>query len=432
MSLPTAEQVLALATDASAAKAGQSQASLRHWSGLGRDARALWGLCQGSGKQPYQVRVALPELTSGCTCPSRKFPCKHALGLMLLAAHGNVAEGAAPDYIEEWLGRREARAATVAAKRDAASADADPARAERTAARRDRRIDDGVAELAAWIEDLVLTGFAHAPVRDPAFWETRARRLVDAQAPGLARRLGALHGVVLRHADWPARVLGELGSIYLACEACARRDGVDAAARADLMRCLGQAQQKDDVDAANATPERWTGLGQFTESVDKVQMQRSWLRRASDGRIALVLGFAAGNAPLPAVLAPGRQATLRLGFYPGTLAQRAAVLEPARDVEPARTPPGGDVAALLDAQADALAADPWVERIAGLLRARLARDAAGRWWLVDAHGDALPLRDGADGWPAYAATAGAPATWTVEWNGAVLDVLRTWPQEVAA
>src|SRR3954463_6947173 len=49
------------------------------------DGTLLFGECQGSGKQPYQVSCdfARPDQpTYRCTCPSRQFPCKHCLGLM--------------------------------------------------------------------------------------------------------------------------------------------------------------------------------------------------------------------------------------------------------------------------------------------------------------------------------------------------------------
>ena len=55
----TAEQVLAIAPDASSAKAAHKQSNPGVWSGLGSSDRALWGLCQGSGKQPYQTVVEL-------------------------------------------------------------------------------------------------------------------------------------------------------------------------------------------------------------------------------------------------------------------------------------------------------------------------------------------------------------------------------------
>src|SRR5215212_834263 len=87
----TAEQIRTLAPDASAARSGQALGSPRRWIGAGRSDAAAWGLCQGSGSTPYQVTVDLAGPAYRCSCPSRRIPCKHALGLLFL-----VADGAAP------------------------------------------------------------------------------------------------------------------------------------------------------------------------------------------------------------------------------------------------------------------------------------------------------------------------------------------------
>ena len=112
----TVDQVLALAPDAAAAAAGRKLASVKPWRGLGRSPAALWGECQGSAL--YQVRVDLADLTIKCSCPSRKFPCKHGLGLLLLAsgAPAAVPEAEPPEWVSDWLARR----ATTAEKRQAA------------------------------------------------------------------------------------------------------------------------------------------------------------------------------------------------------------------------------------------------------------------------------------------------------------------------
>src|SRR5690242_12944745 len=55
--------------------------------GISADQTWLLARCKGSGKQPYEVSVDLAEPSSPtcrCNCPSRKFSCKHGLGLMLL------------------------------------------------------------------------------------------------------------------------------------------------------------------------------------------------------------------------------------------------------------------------------------------------------------------------------------------------------------
>ena len=55
------------------------------------DGALYWAECAGSGKNPYRVSIDFTNQdapTCRCSCPSRQFPCKHALGLMfeLLAA----------------------------------------------------------------------------------------------------------------------------------------------------------------------------------------------------------------------------------------------------------------------------------------------------------------------------------------------------------
>lgn len=50
------------------------------------DETILFGQCQGSGKDPYQCScdfVRPEQPTHRCSCPSRQFPCKHCVGLML-------------------------------------------------------------------------------------------------------------------------------------------------------------------------------------------------------------------------------------------------------------------------------------------------------------------------------------------------------------
>ena len=88
MPLLTTDQVLALAPDPASAKAGSALATPRKWSNTGRDAesRMVWGECAGSGANPYRTQADLSEPAFRCTCPSRKFPCKHSLALLLLLA----------------------------------------------------------------------------------------------------------------------------------------------------------------------------------------------------------------------------------------------------------------------------------------------------------------------------------------------------------
>jgi hypothetical protein len=128
----TSDQAVSLAPDASALKAAQGLASPRKWPSLGHDDDCVWGLAQGSGKEPYQVAVELAGPAFKCSCPSRKFPCKHGLGLLLLWAGQPDAAGVSgrPPWVAEWAAKRNERVAkqeAKAAQPETAPAPADPA-----------------------------------------------------------------------------------------------------------------------------------------------------------------------------------------------------------------------------------------------------------------------------------------------------------------
>ncbi|HEY9437238.1 MAG TPA: SWIM zinc finger family protein, partial [Streptomyces sp.] len=109
----TVEQVLALAPDDASRKAGSKLGSARPWSDAGfGGAGELWGLCKGSGTKPYRTVIDMTGPAYKCSCPSRKFPCKHVLGLLLLQASDDPALqlSEAPDWAGEWLEGRRKRA----------------------------------------------------------------------------------------------------------------------------------------------------------------------------------------------------------------------------------------------------------------------------------------------------------------------------------
>src|SRR5580704_8381113 len=106
-------RVLALAPDAPSQRAARSLASGRSWPLTGAaEPGALWGECRGSAATPYRTVVDLSGPAYRCSCPSRKFPCKHVLALLLLWADGSVKDdaGEPPDWADSWLTARAAKA----------------------------------------------------------------------------------------------------------------------------------------------------------------------------------------------------------------------------------------------------------------------------------------------------------------------------------
>ena len=58
---------------------------------IDQDETIIFGLCQGSGKNPYVCSVDFIDSDAPvfrCSCPSRQIPCKHVLGLMLAYVEG--------------------------------------------------------------------------------------------------------------------------------------------------------------------------------------------------------------------------------------------------------------------------------------------------------------------------------------------------------
>src|SRR5689334_8686207 len=218
----TADQVLALAPDAASRKAGSKLGVAGPWSQAGgSEEGTVWGLCRGSGSKPYQTVIDIADPTGPaykCSCPSRKFPCKHALGLLLLwaGAADAVPSGPAPDWAAQWIEGRRGRAERKAADGGSgASSPADPEAARRRAERRAGRITAGATELERRLADLLRGGLASAESAGYGLWEETAARMVDAQAPGLAARVRELGSLPASGAGRPARLLEECALLHL-------------------------------------------------------------------------------------------------------------------------------------------------------------------------------------------------------------------------
>ncbi|HEY3515134.1 MULTISPECIES: SWIM zinc finger family protein [Kribbella] len=418
------EQVLGLASDAASAKAGQGLARGEKWSGTGATERAVWGLCQGSGKQPYQTAVELVGPAYKCSCPSRKFPCKHALGLMLLLAKGELAAGDEPDWVKSWLDQRAERAERAERKPGEV---ADPLAAQERAARRADRVSAGLAELAGWLDDQVREGLGGFDQRAYGELHRLAARMVDAQAPGVAGAVRRAAGAVGRGHGWPGELLEELSLIHLVVAAHARLGELPPSLADTVQSRIGRPTETARVRLeGEQIQDDWLMLGRVIEPDDRLTVRRVWLRGATTGRIGLILTFAAAGRPLdPLPARPGEAVPGTLAFYPGALPMRA-ILTQTDQRRQAPRPHGHTVRQALTSYVESLAADPWNERWPLVLHdVRPARNGDG-WALVDEAGDGLEILPGWDPLKLLAVSAGDPITVAAEWNRAGLRPMTCW------
>src|SRR5262249_4765479 len=163
------------------------------------------------------------------------------LGLLLLAATAPDAleSTSAPEWLATWLDKRAARAKQRQEKAEPGAKAADPAAQAKRADKRQERIIDGLDRLDLWLTDVIRNGLGGLERQPTSFWNDQAKRLVDAQASGLAARLRRLSEIPGSGPDWPGRLLSQLGRLALLVEAYRRLEHMTPPLQADLRQMIG-------------------------------------------------------------------------------------------------------------------------------------------------------------------------------------------------
>lgn len=396
----TMQSVEKAAPDSASLSAARRLAKPGPWSEVGSTDGLVWGKCQGSGRSPYQVSIDLNGPAYRCSCPSRKFPCKHALALMLLWVQGNgsiaIAEST-PDYATNWAEARAQRAADATA----AKKPVDPEAKQRRIADRRALMTAGLEDFERWLTDLVRGGLAQAGQQPLSWWDRAAARLVDAQVPGLAERVRRMSYSEARGQSG-AQLLVEIGRWWLAAQAWRSFDDLDEAARGDLRVVLGWNQASEDIRSADKINDDWQVLGAHRSDEGTIEQQRTWLRGTNTGEILQILDFGAQGRPLPMARLAGSVLQATLSRYPGHAPRRALFAEEPlsldREVVVDR---GGAIDAARDQLIRGWAKNPWLERVPvtvegvvrplGDLNARPTRPDQARGYLEDLTGDRVLL-----------------------------------------
>jgi hypothetical protein len=416
---------------------------------MSRDGALVWGECSGSGANPYRVMADLRNLGNKCTCPSRKFPCKHVLGLLWLNAEAIMpfAPADTPDWVGDWLGRRRTGASVPkvansdlpAGEKDVRAAQlAEPeepddpkaaARREAAAAKRsedtERAIHDALDALEQWIGDQLRLGLSAFVDDATARCRRIAARLVDGKAAVLAGRIDELPGrlLALPVGDRPRGAVVELGKLVLLARAF-RATPHDA----ELRRVVATSESRE---AVLANPQSLRVRAQWEVLDERVQTRRdglvsqtTWLLNLSEAgpRFAMLLDFfpaSAGRRGSPFAL--GERFQGELAFYPSRQPLRAVPVqrEATVDASSAEWPAPEDV--ITQALAKPQLAEPWALEVPVLLPAgRIALDDTGHAWWRSADGTTtLPVAGTAEG-----LLRGADLTRTAAiWSGNRLAIL---------
>jgi hypothetical protein len=406
-----AQAVLGLAPDGQVASSATRLAASSGWQGLGQTSAALWGFCKGSGSNPYRVCVDLGDRSTKCSCPSRKFPCKHGLALQLLHARDGLPEGTAPDWVEEWLTKRHAAAAPADDSPEAV--ERRQKAKEKTAGKRQDAVRAGVGGLRDWLADLAGAGIASLPGRDAAWWHSITARMVDAQAPGLASTIGELRFLVAAGGPgWTQDAADRLGGLHLLATLSESAQGP----LGDVVRArLGFPVPEEQVRAAPGWSDHWVALLRLEQDDGLVRTVRQWAWGRERGEWVVAVRHAGGGGKPAPALPHGLEVNGVLHPYPGVPPHRVAVGEVlssrAAQVVPAPKTWQESLAGL----ENWLKADPW-QRLHPLGCAQV-RPTGDTRYLVDVRRQAVPVRSDAALDRALAVTGGAPFDAWGLWDG---------------
>lgn len=431
----TRDKVESLAPDQASLAAALKLVKQTSWPMLAAssDAAMLWGECQGSGSTPYRVVVSPGDVGYKCTCPSRKFPCKHVLAVLWLRVDKpeRFEISQPPSWVEEWSARRRSglarppgkpkreddSAPRVAPSLDAALATesesekvADPKVAARIAAQRERvkvereqAVLAGLDDLDRWILDQLAQGMATFAQRTRQAVATLSKRLVDAKAGGLAGRLDLLAGEVFRvpERERAEVAIERLAAITLIASAYRHRDNLPTLLREDVRRAVGWSVKREEL-LATASALRLTGPWIVAANLsdvqpDKLRRLETWLINGAPNddrpRVAVLIDFvpvSGGAFGFP--FEPGESIEGEIVFYPSAAPLRGLLVTRKTVDAPVRWPKGHErLAAALEEFAVRLGALPWLDAWP-LLAAGVAIHTAGAGLvLADAQGGMLPI-----------------------------------------
>lgn len=443
------EQVEAIAPSPRSYRAALALSEPVRWSRTGASGSGVWGHCDGSSGEPYEVVVDHVAVRTRCSCPSRRQPCKHALGLLLAWSRGDVPDVEPPVAVARWLDRSPSPSSdagtnagtdtgieTDTGTEGAAGSDTGdrsprppaPDPSDRTRGRDERiaQLTDGLRAFDTWLADRLRLGLADPSVADPDAWEQAAARLVDAGARSLANRVRRVARSMSAGPTHLATVVAEIGRLHALTQAALRLPSLPVGLADAVATATGWQVRQADVLAGVPEPDTWFVVGRNDTREDRIEVRRWWLRGVRTRRWAMVLSFAAHGDGLEEPFEVGTGIDADLYRYPGATSPDGGLraLVPAVPAVSVDVHPDHrhvtSVADGCDEVGRILACEPWTERVPMTVLAAPARGDRG--WVLTDHTSSVPLvAEGSALAILLTASAGRPVPVGVEWtiDGAV-------------
>ncbi|HPN69348.1 MAG TPA: SWIM zinc finger family protein [Saprospiraceae bacterium] len=326
-------QIRSLAPDEASMKAGKGLSSKNSWVTIGQNDRVLWGEIKGSGAKPYQTQIDLLNIAFKCSCPSRKFPCKHGIGLMLVLVSDPNAptQTDEPSWVAEWINKRAVKSEQVIVEKTYTEEELSKLEKgkEKRAEERAVAVEDGVAELTLWFKDLIKSGLIHLPNKDLSYFNKTSARMIDAKAPGLASWVKSLSNLNYASGnDWQLEALQIICKTFLLLDAYKNIGQQIEEMQVTIKNLIGWSQSPKDLLADDSQPiikDIWLVLGQEEKTNDDIIVQKTWLLGLHTNEKAMILNFGTKFSPMPISVMKGSILEAEMVFFPGETRQRAII-----------------------------------------------------------------------------------------------------------
>lgn len=428
MSLSLAK-IEALAPDQASLSSAKKLLKPSGWPCLCENGEGLvWGECQGSGATPYRISIDEGDAGYKCTCPSRKFPCKHSLALMWMRAEGKVGftKDTPPGWVTDWLSRRRGpssnatattpRASIAATEGDDAAQEApDPKAEARAQAARDRSrkeressISGGLEELSIWIGDQIDAGAAAFASNPAPACRTMAQRLFDAKAGGLAVMVDSLPAKLYAVPEIRRSIAAvkELGTLHLIGSAYTRQDELPASLKEDVRAAVGWNLTRDALlsdTAAEHVEAQWSVWLTRTEvQPDKLRRIETWLY--GNGRNAVLIDYVpVSTGASSSGYVAGETFLADIVYFPSPVPHRALIAQAKTGASAFDGPlglPDQTLSDAFDGYCANLALKPWIGDSPLFFKGARIRRSGAALYLAD-DGVCLPIdpRQASAAWP---------------------------------
>lgn len=399
----TAAQVESLAPKPAAYKAALKIVDTGKCSSSGKSERALWGEIQGSGKKPYKTQIDLQNLAYKCSCPSRQFPCKHALAILTLSYKTNIVASAEPEWVSTWIAkRREKQAAKdepeVAPKiLTAKEIEGREKQKNKRVEERLTAVNAGVEELQKWLEDIVRIGLIELPNRSHDDFKRMAARMVDSKATGLTgwvRALGDLNYTTT--GAWQEESLSIIAKLNLLIQAWKNHSNLSEPWQATVKNLVGWNQSTKDLKVNKETysvKDEWLVLGKELETIDEIVIQREWLWGCNTGESVLILNFGTRFHTLTNSLLPASLIEAEVAYFPAIIPHRGIIrlqnkISNKINTQPTKLP---NLNALKTQHNENTSANPWTNNTCYLVEDIKLVRLGDKWSVTDRENNHMPL-----------------------------------------